>query len=153
MKKPKNSEKLLLMEIFKSAKKAYGIQHSISIGQLISLIRLQLKMSQRILAKRAKIPQSTISRIESKQFDPNIFTLRKIFEALSCKLVITAFSYVDLETILRKQAHKKAEKEIRYLEGTMALEKQQPNQKLLNELLKEKEKKLLDSDGRKLWEE
>lgn len=153
MKKSKKSEKLLLMEIFQSAKKLKKAQQDISIGQLISLIRHQLRISQRVLAKKSKIFQSTISRIESGVLKPNILTLHKIFDALSCNLVISALPYKDLETIRKKQARKKAEKKINYLLGTMALEKQKPDQKLIKELIEEEEKKLLYSDKDDLWEE
>lgn len=47
----------------------------------------------------------------------------------------------------------KAEQKIRYLHGTMSLEKQSPNQKLLKELLDDEIKSLLDSSGSTLWEE
>jgi len=153
MKKPKKSEKLLLKEIFRSAKNLQRIQGEIAIGQLISLIRFQLRISQRLLAKKSKVPQSTISRIEAGALNPTILTLDKIFNALSCKLIFSAFPYENLETIRKRQARKKAEKKINYLIGTMALEKQKPDQKLIKELIEEEEKKLLNSKSDDLWEE
>jgi transcriptional regulator with XRE-family HTH domain len=153
MKNSKKSEKLLLNEIFQSAKNLEKTQQDISIGQLISLIRLQLRMSQRSLAKRSKVPQSTISRIESGILNPNIMTLNKIFQALCCKLLFSALPYDDLETIRKEQAHKKAEKKINYLLGTMALENQQPDQKLIQELIEDEEQKIFQSNSSNLWEE
>ncbi|MGA8163489.1 MAG: hypothetical protein WB791_00500 [Waddliaceae bacterium] len=57
MTKPKKSEKLLLEKIANSAQALQQQQRGLGIGQLISLIRGQLRMSQRALAKRAKVPQ------------------------------------------------------------------------------------------------
>jgi len=153
MKKPKKSEKLLLQEIFSCVRSLNKAQKGISIGLLLSIIRGQLGMSQRLLAKRAKVPQSTISRIESGHSESNITTLRKIFEYLSCDLFITACPRKNLEIIRQQQARAKAEKKIRYLQGTMSLEKQKPDHKLLKELIEEEEKQLLNSPGFELWED
>ena len=152
MKKPKKSEKLFLQEIFSCIRSLNKIQRGISIGKLLFLIRVQLGISQRLLAKRAKVLQATISRIESGHLEPNITTLHKIFDALSCDLFITACPRENLDIIRQKQARVKAEKKIRYLQGTMALEKQEPDQKMLVELIEEEEKRLLNSPGFELWE-
>lgn len=58
----------------------------------------------------------------------------------------------SIDSIRRKQARKQAENHIRYLKGTMSLEKQQPDSKLLEELLKQEEERLLRGPGSKLWE-
>ena len=78
MKKPKKSEKLLLNEISTAAKNLGAIQRNLSPGQLIALYRKQLGMSQRDLAKRANIPQASISGIESGGLQPNTKTWEKI---------------------------------------------------------------------------
>lgn len=152
MKKPKKTEKLLLEEIASAGKALHKHQRGLEIGQLILIIRSQLGMSQRALATRAEVPQAMISRIESGLLQPNVATLRKIMDALACDLLITAVPRDDIEMIRRNQARLKAEKKIRYLHGTMSLEKQEPNQKLLKELVEEEIKILLDSSGSKLWD-
>ena len=149
----KKSEKLFLEEIFSCIKDLNNVQKKVSIGQLLALIRRQLKISQRILAKRAKVPQSTISRIESGHLWTNIITLRKIFDALSCDLFVIARPRENLDSIRRKQARIKAEKKVRYLQGTMALEKQELDPKMFSELIEKEEKKLLNSPGFELWED
>lgn len=153
MTKPKKSEKLFLEGIFLAGKVLHKKLRGLAIGQLIPLIRRQLQMSQRTLAARATVQQSSIARIESEHLDPNISTLKKIVGAMGCDLVITIVPKTDLKTIRENQAKLKAEQKIRYLHGTMSLEKQAPNQKLLNELLDEEVKKLLDSSGSALWDE
>ena len=148
----RKSEKLFLLEIFKSSKNLQKVLQDISVGQLISLIRKQLNMSQRTLAKKSKVYQSTISRIESGVFlSPNIDTLNKLFEALSCNLIISAIPYDDLEKIKIKQAYKQAEKKVNYLLGTMALEKQRPDQEFIKEQIEEEKNKLINSKD--LWDE
>ena len=57
------------------------------------------------------------------------------------------------ETTRKNQALKKARKKTLYLQGTMSLEKQEPNQELLKELIDEEVKNLLNSTASKLWEE
>ncbi len=147
----RKSEKLLLLEIFKASKTLQKVQQNISVGQLLALIRRQLNMSQRVLAKKSKVYQSTISRIESGALSPNIDTLNKLFEALSCSIIISAIPYEDLEKIKIKQAYKQAEKKVNYLLGTMALEKQKPDQKFIDEQIKEEKNKLINSKD--LWNE
>lgn len=153
MKKPKKTEKLLLEDISIAAKVLLTQQRGLEIGQMIALIRNQLRMSQRALAKRAGVPQATISKIESIRLQPNIATLHKILNALECDLLVTAVPRMDFETIRRNQALAKAEKKIRYVRGTMSLEKQEPDQKLLKELLEDELKNLLESSSSKLWDE
>lgn len=153
MAKPKKSEKLFLEGIFLTGKVLQKKLRGLSVGQLIPLIRGQLQMSQRTLAVRASIQQSSIVRVESGHLDPNISTLKKIVGAMGCDLVITIVPKTDLDTTRENQAKLKAEQKIRYLHGTMSLEKQAPNQKLLKELLDEEVKNLLDSSGSALWNE
>ena len=147
----RKSEKLFLLEIFKSSKNLQKIQQDISVGDLLTLIRRQLGMSQRILARKSKVYQSTISRIESGVLSPNIDTLNKLFEALSCSLIITANPHENFEKIKIKQAYKQAKRKVNYLLGTMALEEQRPDQKFIKEQIEEEKNKLLNSKD--LWDE
>ncbi len=153
MTKPKKSERIFLDELFLEGRVLQKKLQGLSVGQLIPLIRRQLGMSQRILAARAKIQQSSVARIESGHFDPNISTLKKIVEAMECDLVVTIVPRTDLKTTRENQAKLKAEQKISYLHGTMSLENQAPNQKLLKELQDEEVKKLLDSSGSAIWDE
>ena len=153
MKKSKKSEKLLLDDIFHLGKALLKQQRDQKIGPLIALVRNQLHMPQDVIAERSGVPQATISRIESGRLNPTIATLEKIISALECDLIISAVPKEDLMTIRKKQAYKKARKKINYLHGTMSLEKQSPNSKLLNELIEEEVKDLLNSRSSKLWDD
>lgn len=52
----------------------------------ISKKRKQLKMSQRELAERCNLPQSTVGRIEAGIVSPNMSTLQKLASALGMQL-------------------------------------------------------------------
>lgn len=147
----KAAEKLLLEEISKNGKELRHLLRGLSIGELIALIRKQLKMSQKILAKRAKIPQSTVSNLERSKKQPNLTTLQKVLNALDCDLIFVPLLRQPIDVLLRIQARKRAEKSIRYLKGTMSLEKQEPDSRFFDEILQEEIDKLLRSN--KLWED
>lgn len=149
--KPSRSEKLILDEFVKEAKKMTIVTRGLSIGEMITMIRNQLKMSQTTLSSLAGVPQSTISHVERSKTTPKLSTLEKIFNALSCEIVILPIFKESIEAILRKQARKVAEKNILYLRGTMSLEKQEPDKKFLKQLIKDEEERLLRSPGNKLW--
>jgi len=153
MKPSSKSAKLLLSRIFDAAKNLVSMQKDLSIGELISLVRKQLNISQRALSKRAKVPQSLISIIESQNHPSNISTLEKLLNAMDCELIITVTPRKPLEKIKEDQAKKKAIQKIGYLQGTMSLEKQTPDEAFIQELIEEETKKLLNSSSSKLWEE
>ncbi|MBI4376678.1 MAG: helix-turn-helix domain-containing protein [Elusimicrobia bacterium] len=54
----------------------------------ICALRSALRMSQAQLARRCRIPRSHISRIEAGMMDPRMSTLRRIFHALFCGLLV-----------------------------------------------------------------
>ena len=152
MKKRFTSEKILLEELTQVGNAFKKQSRNLSIGELLKLVRLQLGMSQRALSKRAGVPQSTISRIEKGESDCNLSTLEKISKALSCDLVITPVLKDSIESIRHIQAKRVATKHISYLKGTMHLEMQEPDERFINELIKEEENALLHSPKSKLWE-
>jgi len=147
----KKTEKFFLQEITKLALPLYHLLNDLSVGQIIGMIRKQIGISQKILSTKAKIPQSTLSRIERSTNSPNLATLEKILGALSCDLVLVPVLRVSPEAQRRLQAKQLAEKHIQYLKGTMNLEGQEPDSEFIEELRKEKEEELLRS--KKLWEE
>jgi transcriptional regulator with XRE-family HTH domain len=153
MKKSSKSEKLVLDEIADAAHKLKISSRGLLVGEIIAMIRNQLGMSQKVLARIAKVPQSTISRIEGSKREPNLSTIEKILKALSCEVIIVPLLMEPIDVIRRKQARSVAENNVRYLRGTMSLEEQEPDNKLIQELIKEEEEELLRSSGSKLWQE
>jgi len=70
-------------------KKAYndlGLEFSI-IRQILDK-RLKRGMSQKDLAKKIGTRQSAISRLESGKYNPTVFFLKKVSEALGSKLEV-----------------------------------------------------------------
>lgn len=153
MKRQSSAERILIQEVIRESKKLKVAMRGLAIGGFIKLIRQHLGMSQKALAKRAGVPQSTVSRIEQGQRDANLFTLTKILDAISCDLVIAPFLRESIDMIRRKQARKMAEKRIHYLKGTMNLEEQQPDNQFVETLLQEEEARFLQGPTYKLWEE
>ncbi|MFI0436087.1 MAG: helix-turn-helix domain-containing protein [Parachlamydiaceae bacterium] len=153
MKHQSSAEKILIQEVVDESKKLKLATRGLSIGSLIKLIRQHMGMSQKTLAKRAGVPQSTVSRIEQGQRDVSLSTLTKILDALSCDLVISPVLRESIEMSRRRQARKMAEKRIHYLKGTMNLEDQQPDAQFTQTLLLEEEARLLQGPDYKLWEE
>lgn len=146
----KNSEKIIVNEVRAAGYELRHILKGLTLGELIAMIRNQLKMSQRVLAKRAGVPQSTISNLEKSKKQPNLATLKKVFQALFCDLLIIPVMDESIENLLLQQARKKAEKRVRYLRGSMNLEKQEPDAKFIEELIKNETEEIVRSS--KLWE-
>jgi predicted DNA-binding mobile mystery protein A len=146
------SQKLLIEEVRISAQNLKIKTRGMTIGPFIKFIRNQLGMSQKILSQRAGVPQSTISRIE-QQKDTSLSTLSKILNAMCCDLIIVPVPKDSIDNIRRKQARKIAERQIKYLKGTMNLEDQQPDSKFIDELLKHEEEQLLKDRNAQLWNE
>ena len=153
MKNPKKSEKLFLERVLRASLELKHCQRELGIGEMIVLIRGQLKMSQRVLAMKANVPQSTISKIESGVVQPNVATLCNILEAMECDLLVSVVPRKNLECILKDQAMLKAKEKVQYLQGTMSLEEQNVDQDLLEELIEDEVKKLMDSSSQEIWEE
>ena len=153
MKHHSPSEVILIKEVTQISQKMKTVIRGLTIGALIKSIRTQLGMSQKILAKRAGVPQSTVSRIEQSQKDVSLSTLNKILNAIACDLVIAPLLQDSIDAIRLKQAKKIAEMRIRYLKGTMNLEEQLPDSRFIEELLKQEEERLLNGPNTQLWKE
>jgi transcriptional regulator with XRE-family HTH domain len=147
------SERLFLEEVNEASQKLQKAIKGLPIGILIKSIRTQLGMSQAALAKLSHIPQPSVSRIEQGKHGISLSTLQKVLSALSCDLVIAPVLKDSIDTLRRKQARKMAEKQMRYLQGTMNLEDQQPDARFIEALLKQEEERLLQEPHTRLWEE
>jgi transcriptional regulator with XRE-family HTH domain len=147
------SERLFLEEVNEASQKLQNAIKGLSIGTLIKSIRTQLGMSQAALAKLSHVPQPTVSRIEQGKQGVSLSTLKKVLAALSCDLVIAPVMQDSIDTRRRQQARKMAEKQVRYIQGTMNLEDQQPDARFTEALLKQEEERLLQGPHTRLWEE
>jgi transcriptional regulator with XRE-family HTH domain len=55
---------------------------SVDVGERLRFVRMQKNMSQRSLAKRAGVTNSTISLIESNQVNPSVGALKRILDGV-----------------------------------------------------------------------
>lgn len=146
-------EKMFLEEISQIAQTLLRKQKHLPLGGHIKLIRQQLGMSQRDLARRCHMTQAMISKIEGNKALPTFANLKHILDTLSCDLLVIPLLRAPIESIRRKQANLIAQKQMRYLQGTMSLEKQEPDKHLVERMTKQKTEELLHTPGSKLWEE
>jgi transcriptional regulator with XRE-family HTH domain len=117
-------------------------------GDWIRLLRHRLRMTQAELAKRAHITQPNLAAIESGRVDPQVSTLRRIYQGLWCDLTIEPRLQKPLEEILRGRARTVALKQLKHTMGTMALEDQAPDKEMFKRLLEKRTDDILRS-GRK----
>lgn len=143
----------MLASLLKKGEKIRADQEILSPGALVRLVRLGLVMTQRQLGGRAKIPHSTVSRIEKGVIRPNEETMRRIFAAMECDIAFIPIPRFDsIESFFREKAKKLAEKRVRYIEGTMALEQQRPEKKWRERLIESEIESILKSPSQ-LWDE
>lgn len=117
-------------------------------GDWIRILRHRLRMTQAELAKRAHITQPNLAAIESGRVDPQVGTLRRIYQGLWCDLTIEPRLKKPLEEILRGRARTVALKQLKHTMGTMALEDQAPDKEMFKRLLEKRTDEILRS-GRK----
>lgn len=124
---------------------------AMSYGHWIRTLRNYLRMTQQELAHRAHIPQSHLTLIESGKIDPQIGTLQRIFDGLSCDLVIDPRPRRPLSEILRGRARSIALKRLKHTMGTMALEDQAPEKVAFKQLLEKRTDEILGDSRERLW--
>lgn len=117
----------------------------------IKALRNYLRMTQAELAERAHIPQSHLAQIEAGKIDLQVGTLKRIFEGLSCDLVIQPLPRKPLSEVLRGRARSVALKRLKQTMGTMALENQAPEKELFKRLLEKRTDDVLNDPRERLW--
>jgi predicted DNA-binding mobile mystery protein A len=122
-----------------------------SHGDWIRILRDSLRMTQAELASRAKITQPHLAGIESGKTDPQISTLKRIFEAMSCDLVLEPRPRKPIKELLRGRARSVALKRLKQSMGTMALEQQAPDADVFKHLLEKRTDEILTDRREKLW--
>jgi len=130
-----------------------GAAEPMPVHAMIRLLRRTLRMTQTQLAKRAKLPQSHIATIEGGKVDIQLSTLRRIFRALFCEMVLLPKPEKVLDSIVADRVKETARRKVSRVMGTMALEKQLPDNKLVQDLVRKEEDKLRTSGSSEIWEE
>lgn len=134
--------------------KTHGTQtHSaVPYSSWIRILRHELRMTQAKLAERTGLTQGHLASIESGKISPRIDTLRKIFEGLSCDIVIEPRPKKALEEILRNRARAIALKRLKHVTGTMSLEGQALEAEMFRRLLEKRTNDVLADRREKLWD-
>jgi len=147
------SEKKFIDQVLKTGAKLPKEVTGQLPGVLLRLLRKRLRMTQKQLAKRTKLPQSYIASVESGKKVPPFATWEKIFRALYCSLTFLLVpEALQTDAILERQARIAAQKRVRYTAGTMALEEQLPGKGALQEMVEEETQRLLNSNTTKIWD-
>jgi len=125
---------------------------NLSYAEWIRLLRNYLRMTQAELAKRSHISQPHLAAIESGKIDPQIGTVRRIYQGLSCDLVIGPRPHKPLHEMLRGRARSLALKRLKQTMGTMALEKQAPDEETFRRLHEKRTDEILSDPRERLWQ-
>ena len=119
-------------------------------GDWIRILRNRLRMTQAELAKRAHITQPNLAGIESGKVDPQVGTLRRIYQGLWCDLHIEPQLQKPLEEMLRGRARAVALNRLKHTMGTMALEDQAPEKETFRQLLEKRTDDILRSRRKRI---
>lgn len=122
-----NKFKLLQLKMLNSYIADISICDRPSDGWIRS-IRKAIGMNTRQLSERIGITRQSTSQLEINELNDSISlkTLRRAAEAMNCKLVYAIIPIQgSLETIVEKQAYKKAKKIVEPVHHTMLLEAQE----------------------------
>ena len=120
-------------------------------GDWVRIVRNSLRMTQAELARRAGVNQANLVDIEKGKTDPRLSTLRKIFDALSCDLLVEPCPRQPLNEIIRGKARSVAIRRLKQSMGTMALENQAPDADVFKALLERRTDEILNDRREHLW--
>jgi predicted transcriptional regulator len=149
---PVSSEHLLDQIVSYGRRAPEGLEAT-PVHALIRMMRNAVRMTQAQLAVRANLPQSHLAVIESGKVDIKLATLRKIFMALHGDLVIVARFRKTPAAMVAERIHEVARKKIARVSGSMALEKQLPDDVMTKRLIKAEEERMLREPSTEIWEE
>ncbi len=114
--------------------------------------RRELGISQAVLADRCGVSLPTVHRILSGHGSAaSVENILAIAQFLGMEL--EAVPRLDAETILEQQARRKAEKLVRMVQGTSALEAQGVSPRHIGQMTKKTVQELLAGSRRRLWAE
>lgn len=123
------------------------------IGERLRDIRSALGMTQKQLAKKIKISQPLLSRIEESTGSCTLKTIARVASALECGFLGVLISKERMEAMIERQARKKAQALVKRTFANMAMEEQSPGNKAYEYQLKKLAEELAANPGPELWEE
>lgn len=119
-------------------------------GTWVRIVRSYLRMTQKELARRTKIPQPYLADIETGKVDIRFSTLGRIFQAMHCRLSVRPEPIGRFEEVLRGRARAVALKRLKQSMGTMSLEGQAPDKEMFRQLLEKKTDEILEDKRERL---
>ena len=120
-------------------------------GDWIRIVRNSLRMTQDELARRASVNKANLVDIEKGKTDPRVGTLKKIFDSMSCDLLVEPRPRQSLTEMLRTKARSIALERLKQSMGTMALENQAPDRDVFEVLLEKRTNEILNDRREHLW--
>jgi len=123
------------------------------LGQRLRDIRETLGMTQKQLAKKLKVKQPLIARIEKNIRVCSLDTIMRVSNALECELMGMIISKEPLEEIIRKRAEKAAKKLLDRTFASMAMEKQMPTADAYKYQFRRYVENLVSHPGPELWDD
>jgi transcriptional regulator with XRE-family HTH domain len=147
------SEQRVLGRVVSYGMKAPDGIASLQLHHVIVILRHGLGMTQAQLARRAGLVQSHVAEIELGHVDLQFSTLSKIFHALHCNPLVLPVFEKKPEAIIAERAKETAKRKIARVAGSMALEKQLPDARTTQKLIREEEQRLRKKPASEIWEE
>ena len=114
--------------------------------------RRELGLSQSALAERSGVSLPTVQRILSGHSPAASFD-NTLAIAQAMGMQIDAIPMFDASEVLEQQARKKAERLVRMVQGTSALEGQGVSTRHIGQMIKKTVQELLTGSRRRLWAE
>jgi len=126
--------------------------NNLPIGKQVQLIREALGMTQVQLAKRCGIRQSMVARIESDlMIDLRLSTVQKLAQALGCRLLCRLVPEEEIGKVLDQKSLEAARKLVGLSRSTAGLEKQMPEDRYIEEQVREMQLKIRENRPSSLW--
>jgi len=123
------------------------------LGQRLKDIREALGITQKQLAKRLKVKQPLIARIEKNVRSCSLETVSKIAGALECEFMGVIASNASLEDIIKERAEIAAKKLLERTFSNMAMEKQMPTADAYKYQFRRYVENFTTHPGPALWED
>jgi predicted DNA-binding mobile mystery protein A len=128
------------------------MQNDLPPGKQVRLIREALGMTQAQLAKRCGIRQNMIARIESDlMIDLRLSTVQKLARGLNCRFLSRLVPEEEIGKVLDQKSLEAARKLIGISKSTAGLEKQMPEDRYIEEQVREMQFKIREKRPSSLW--
>lgn len=123
------------------------------LGQRLRDIREALGMTQKQLAKKLKISQPALSRIEENAANCTLQTVIRTAQALGCEFLGVLSLRGGLEKMIEEKAAKRAKNILKRTFANMAMEEQQPGKKEYEYQFNKLVAELVANPGPELWDD